>query len=102
MGEIREFLTINLPKYEDPVIFISSEYIPGCPMCNSSTSVYYLTLIERKMIPSKDNVEKAEHHKFPIDIYVEYPFQIGRPKQFVIGTKESKGELKMILRRIIE
>jgi hypothetical protein len=102
MGEMREYLKINLPKFKDPVIFISSEFIPGCPMCNSSTSVYYLTLTERKLIPSKSNVEKTRNHKFPIDIYVEYPVQIGKPKQFVIGTKESKGKLKMILRRVIE
>ena len=102
MGEMREFLTLNLPNYKDPVIFISSEFIPGCPMCNSSTNVYYLTLTERKLIPNQINVEKAQDHKFPIDIYVEYPIQKSKPKQFVIGTKKSKGELKMILRRIVE
>jgi hypothetical protein len=102
MGELREFLKLNLPKFTDPVIFISSEFIPGCPMCNSSTSVYYLILTERDLIPDKPNVEKAENHKFPIDIYVEYPIQTGKPKQFVIGTKKSKGELKMVIRRIIE
>ncbi|GAG65607.1 unnamed protein product, partial [marine sediment metagenome] len=47
MGELREFLKINLPKFKDPVIFISSKFIPGCPKCNSSTSVYYITLTER-------------------------------------------------------
>ena len=91
MGELREFFKINLPKFEDPVIFISSEFIPGCPRCNSSTSVYYIKLTERNMIPSEGNLEKAEEHKFPIDIYVQYPVLKGIPKQFVIGTKISNG-----------
>ncbi len=101
MGELREFFTINLPKFEDPVVFISSEFIPGCPKCNSSASVYYITLTERILIPSEGNLEKATKHKFPIDIYVQYPVLKGKPKQFVIGTKKSKGTLEMVLLRII-
>ncbi len=102
MGELREFFTINLPKFEDPVIFISSEFIPGCPRCNSSTSVYYLQLTERNLIPSENNLEKTEKHKFPIDIYVQYPVLKGKPKQFVIGTKKLNGILEMVLLRIID
>ena len=102
MGELREFFTINLPKFEDPVIFISSEFIPGCPKCNSSASIYYLQLTERNLIPNEGNLEKAEKHKFPIDIYVQYPVLKGKPKQFVIGTKESKDKLEMVLLRIID
>ncbi len=101
MGELREFFTINLPKFEDPVIFISSEFIPGCPKCNSSASVYYLQLTERNLIPNIGNLDKAEKHKFPIDIYVQYPVLKGKPKQFVIGTKKSNGTLEMVLLRII-
>ena len=102
MGELREFFTINLPTFEDPVIFISSEFIPGCPRCNSSTSVYYIRLTGRNLIPSEGNLEKAEKHKFPIDIYVQYPVLKGKPKQFVIGTKKSNGTLEMVLLRIID
>ena len=102
MGELREFFTINLPKFEDPVIFISSEFIPGCPKCNSSTSVYYLQLTERNLIPREGNIEKAIEHKFPIDIYVQYQVLKGKPKQFVIGTKNSNGALEMVLLRIID
>ncbi len=102
MGELREYFKINLPKFEDPVVFISSEFIPGCPKCNSSTSVYYITLTERNLIPQAENLIKADRHKFPIDIYVQYPFQKGKPKKFVIGTKISKGMLKMVLNRIID
>ena len=102
MGELHEFLQNNLPKFEDPVIFISSDFIPGCPKCNSSTSVYYITLTERSLIPSEGNLQKAQNHKFPIDIYVNYPVQTGIPKQFVIGTKKSKGKLEMVLRRVVE
>ena len=102
MGELREFLKINLPKYEDPVVFISSKFIPGCPKCNSSTSVYYITLTERNLIPHEGNLEKAINHKFPIDIYVQSPVQKPKPRKFVIGTKKSKGVLEMVLRRIID
>ena len=102
MGELREFFTINLPKFEDPVIFISSEYFPGCPKCNSNTSVYYLKLTERNLIPSEGNLEKAKKHKFPIDIYVQYPVLKGKPRQFVIGTKKSNGILEMVFHRIID
>ncbi len=102
MGELREFFTLNLPKFEDPVIFISSEFIPGCPKCNSSASVYYLHLTERNMIPREGNLEKAEKHKFPIDIYVQYPVLKGKPKQFVVGTKKSKDMLEMVLLRITD
>ena len=102
MGELHEFFKMNLPKFEDPVIFISSEFIPGCPKCNSSTSVYYLKLTERNLIPSEGNLEKAEKHKFPIDIYVQYPVQKGKPTQFVISTKKSIGTLEMVLLRIID
>ena len=102
MGDLREFLKGELPKFEDPVIYISSEFIPGCPMCDSSATVYYITLTERKLIPSEGIVEKAEKHKFPIDIFVTYPVQKGKPKQFVIGTKESMGKLQMIFRRVVE
>ena len=102
MGELREFFTINLPKFEDPVIFISSEFIPGCPKCNSSTSVYYIKLTERNLITNKGNLEKAEKHKFPIDIYVQYQVLKGKPKQIVIGTKKSNGTLEMVLNRIID
>ena len=102
MGELPEFFTINLPKFEDPVIFISSEFIPGCPKCNSSTSVYYLQLTERNLIPNEGNLEKAKKHKFPIDIYVQYPVLKGKPKQFVIGTKKLNGILEMVLLRIID
>ena len=102
MGELREFFTINLPKFEDPVIFISSEFIPGCPKCNSSTSVYYLQLTERNLIPRERNLEKAVEHKFPIDIYVQYQILKRKPEQFVIGTKKSNGTLVMVLNRIID
>ncbi len=102
MGELREFFTINLPKFEDPVIFISSEYFPGCPKCNSSTSVYYLKLTERNLIPSERNLEKAKKHKFPIDIYVQYPVLKGKPTQFVIDTKKSNGILEMVFHRVID
>ncbi len=102
MGELREFFTINMPKFEDPVIFISSEFFPGCPKCNSSTSVYYLKLTERNLIPSEGNLEKAKNHKFPIDIYVQYPVLKGKPTQFVIGTRKSNGILEMVLHRIID
>jgi len=102
MGELREFFTINLPKFEDPVIFISSKFIPGCPRCNSSTSVYYLKLTERNLISIERNLEKAKKHKFPIDIYVQYPVLKGKPTQFVIGTKKSKGTLEMVLHRIVD
>lgn len=105
MGELREFFKINLPKFEDPVIFISSEYFPGCPKCNSSSSVYYLNLTERNMIPSEGserNLEKVKNHKFPIDIYVKYPVLKGKPTQFVIGTKKSNEALEMIFHRIID
>ena len=100
MGELREFFTINLPKFEDPVVFISSEFIPGCPKCNSSTSVYYLQLTERNLIPNIESLEEAKKHKFPIDIYVQYQVLKGKPKQFVIGTKKSNGTLEMVLLRI--
>ena len=102
MGELHEFFQNNLPKFEDPVIFISSDFIPGCPKCNSSTSVYYITLTERSLIPSEGNLQKAQNHKLPIDIYVNYPLLKGKPKQFVIGTKQSKEKLEMVLRRIVE
>ena len=102
MGELREFFTINLPKFDDPVIFISSEYFSGCSKCNSSSSVYYLNLTERNMIPIEGNLEKAKNHKFPIDIYVKYPVLKGKPKQFVIGTKKSNGILEMVFHRIID
>jgi hypothetical protein len=102
MGELREFFKINLPKFEDPAIFISSEFFPGCSRCNSSTSVYYIKLTERNLIPSEGNLEKAKKHKFPVDIYVQYPVLKGKPKQFVIGTKKSKGILEMVLQRVIE
>ena len=102
MGEMREFLKINLPKFEDPVIFITSDFIPGCPMCNSSATVYYLQLTERNLISSEISPEDAQNHKFPIDIYVKYPPQKGKPKQFVIGTKKSNGNLEMVLNRIID
>ena len=102
MGELREYLKKNLPKFEDPVIFISSKFIPGCPKCNSSVSVYYITLTERNLIQREENLEKAKKHKFPIDIYVQSPVQKPKPKKFVIGTKKSNGTLKIILRRIID
>ena len=102
MGELREFFTINLLKFEDPVVFISSDIIPGCPKCNSSASVYYLQLTERNLSPNIGNLEKAEKHKFPIDIYVQYQNLKGKPKQFVIGTKESNGTLEMVFLRIID
>ena len=102
MGELREYFMLNLPKFEDPVIFISSEFIPGCPKCNSSTRVYYIKLTERNLIPSEKNLEKAKKHKFPIDIYVQYPVLKGKPKQFVIGTKKSNKTLEMVLNRIID
>jgi len=102
MGELREFFMINLPKFEDPVIFNSSEFIPGCPKCNSSASVYYITLTERNLIPKEENLEKAEKHKFPIDIYIQYPVLKGKPSQFVIGTKKSNGTLEMVLLRILD
>ena len=101
-GELREYLKTNLPKFEDPVVFISSKFIPGCPRCNSSTSVYYLTLTERNLIPRDENLEKAIKHKFPVDIYVQFPVQKPTPKKFVIGTKKSNGNLEMIFRRIID
>ena len=35
-------------------------------------------------------------------VFVNYPLEKDIPKQFVIGTKQSAGELKMILRRVVE
>ena len=65
MGEMREFLQKNLPKFEDPVIFIISKFIPGCPKCNSSTSVYYITLTERDLIQVKIICKKLKNISFP-------------------------------------
>jgi len=48
MGELREYFTTTLPKFDDPAIFISSEFIPGCPRCNSSASVYQLFVKKKK------------------------------------------------------
>jgi hypothetical protein len=101
MGELRSYLKTHLPNFEDPVIFISSDFIPGCPKCNSDATVYYIKLTERKEIPKEGNVIRAENHKFPVDIYVKYPLVKGKPKKIVIGTKKSKDGIKMILRRII-
>jgi hypothetical protein len=101
-GELREYLKTNLPKFDDPVVFISSKFIPGCPKCNSSTSVYYITLTQRKLIPQEENLEKVMKHKFPIDIFVQTPIQKPKPKKFIIGTKRSKRALEMMIRRIIE
>lgn len=101
MGELREYLTANIPKYMDPVIFISSEFMPGCPMCNSSTSVYYIKLTERNSVPDASNLEKTERHKFPIDIYVQYAVQKPKPTKIVIGTKKSADNLVMVLKKII-
>ena len=102
MGELSEFFTLNLSKFEDPVIFISSEFFPGCPRCNSNTSVYYLKLTERNLIPSEGNLEKAKKHKFPIDIYIQYPILKGKPTKFVIDTKKSKGTIETVFHRIID
>lgn len=102
MGELRSFLTTHIPSYEDPIIFISSDFIPGCPKCNSSATVYYIKMAERDSIPDEQNLIRAEKHKFPIDIYVKYPIMKGAPQKIVIGTKESKGRLKMVLRRVID
>ncbi len=101
MGEMRKYLKENLPKFKDPVLLISSDFIPGCPMCNSSATVYYITLTERNSIPSAPNLEKAHNQKFPIDVYVKYPIQKGAPKQFVVGMKVAKGEVTMVLNRVV-
>jgi len=102
MGELREYLKVNIPKFTDPVIFISSEFMPGCPMCNSSTSVYYIKLTERDSVPDAANVEKAEDHKFPIDIFVQYAVQKSKPRKIVIGTKRSANSLIMVLKKITD
>jgi hypothetical protein len=102
MGELREYLTTNLPNFTDPVIFISSEFIPGCPMCSSSTSVYYIKLTEHNLIPHENNIEKVQQHKFPIDVYVQYAVQKQKPKKIVIGTKRTGEKLTMILKKIID
>ena len=102
MGELRAYLKSELPKYNDPVIFISSIFFSGCYKCNSSAMVYYIKMTERNLIPNKINIQKAQNHKFPIDIYVNYPIEKNIPKKIVIGTKKSNSKLEMILRRIIE
>ena len=102
MGELRSYLKTELPKYDDPVIFISSNFFPGCYKCNSSATVYYIKMIERNLIPNNIYIQKAQNHKFPIDIYVNHPIEKDAPKKIVIGTKLSNGKLEMILRRIIE
>jgi hypothetical protein len=102
MGDLRDYLKENLPKYKDPIVFISSKFIPGCPKCDSSTSVYYITLTERDLIPNEENIEKAYKHKFPIDIYVQYTIQKGKPKKFIVGTKRTNQKLQMILRKVLE
>mgnify|MGYP006310036845 CR=1 FL=1 len=100
-GELRHYLKGKLPKFDYPVIFISSNFIPGCPKCNSGAAVYYIKLVERDSIPKDDSTEKARYHKFPIDIFVKYTIQKGKPKKFIVGTKRTKGEIQMMLRRII-
>ncbi|TXT61308.1 MAG: hypothetical protein BAJALOKI2v1_40102 [Promethearchaeota archaeon] len=101
MGELRDYLKENLSNFKDPIIFISSDFIPGCPKCNSDATIYYIKLTEREEIPQEGNIIKAEKHKFPIDIYVKYPVLKGKPKKIVIGTKDSGEGLKMILRKIV-
>lgn len=102
MGEMRQYLSSELPSFEDPVIFITSDFIPGCPMCNSSATVYYITLMERNSIPNEHNVELVDRHKFPIDIFIKYPVMKGIPQKIVIGTKRTDGKLRMIIRKIRE
>jgi hypothetical protein len=53
------------------------------------------------LIPDEGNVEKAQKHKFPIDIYVQYTIQKEKPKKFVIDTKRINEKLQMILRKVI-
>ncbi|MBD3254656.1 MAG: hypothetical protein GF383_06160 [Candidatus Lokiarchaeota archaeon] len=100
-GELREYFKSHLPEFDDPVIYISSEFIPGCPKCNSSTAVYYIKLKERADLAINSNTVKAKNHRFPVDIYVKYTILKGKPKQIVIGSKRSGGKLQMVLRRII-
>jgi len=99
---MREFLKKSLPNFKDPIIFISSEFIPGCSKCNSSATIYYIALSERNVIHEQENIVKAQNHKFPVDVYVQYPIQKGIPKQFVVGTKKLNGEFQMVLRRVVE
>ncbi len=57
--------------------------------------------MERSSVPIDNTTEKAEYHKFPIDIYVKYPAQKGKPKKVVVGTKRSNIGIEMMLRRVI-
>jgi hypothetical protein len=102
MGEMRAYLQSHLPSFEDPVIYISSDFIPGCPKCNSGATVYYIKLMERKSLEKEDYMKKVKKHKFPIDIFIKYPVIKGMPKKIVIGTKRTNGDLQMIIRRLIE
>ncbi|MFO8020227.1 MAG: hypothetical protein R6U96_16505 [Promethearchaeia archaeon] len=102
MGKMRAYLQSHLSNFKDPVIFISSDFIPGCPKCDSGATVYYIKLVERDSVDSDQNTEKVEKHKFPIDIFINYPTVQGRPQKIVIGTKKRNGKLHMIIRRLIE
>ena len=101
-GELRRYLKENLPKFDQPIIFISTDFIPGCPKCNSSATVYYIRMQEKSALPEGPTVIKVKNHKFPIDVYINHPLEKGPPRKVVIGTRESKGELRMILRRVLD
>ncbi len=98
---VREYLLENLPKYENPAIYITTNFIPGCPACNSHATVFYINLTEKNRIDGLEGIEEIQDHKFPIPIFVKLEGAIRPPRTFIIGAKKERGKLKMILQRII-
>ena len=100
LEEVREYLKYNLPKYNDPIILISTDYFPGCPKCNSAASVYHVQMIEQGMLEKYGKVEEIEEHKFPVRVFVKTPLARGKPKSLVLGSKRTNGKLFLAVRNI--
>ncbi|WP_371805566.1 hypothetical protein [Candidatus Lokiarchaeum ossiferum] len=94
VGKIKEYLQQSLPQFLKPVLFISTEYYPGCPKCSSVAIPYYVELKEFADVKlmEKNALRKfvsLQNHKFPFPVIFSPHEKSPAPNKLYIGTRET-------------
>ncbi|TFH29721.1 MAG: hypothetical protein E4G98_03355 [Promethearchaeota archaeon] len=100
MYQMRELLQQNLPKYQQPILLISTSFYPGCSKCNSDATVFQARIMEKSELSMKDTITKIQHHKFPFEVFTDISTGESPPTKIWLGTRINGPNHELIVRKI--
>ena len=100
MDEMVEFLTINLPAIQKPMILVSTTFFAGCSKCGSEASVFHCQLMDQSSFKLTKDYSLVNNHKFPFPIYIHVSEDTPIPKKMWLGTQKTLNTLELVIRKI--